>query len=37
MLSIDEMDHNGYGPGPQYIIDTTKPFHVRVDIVKDNE
>jgi len=29
---IDELGWNGYGPGGQNTIDTTQPFHVKVDL-----
>lgn len=35
--SVDELGDNGYGPGSQYTIDTTKPFHVKVELFDYND
>ena len=32
---VEQLAWNGYGPGSQYTIDTTQPFHVKVTLGKD--
>ena len=32
--SVVELDSNGYGPGDQYTIDTTKEFHVKISLAE---
>jgi len=33
---VDKLAWNGYGPGGQYTIDTTRPFHAKVSFAKTN-